>query len=80
MLKKWDFQTHLMVKAPYHVAPGVKFSNVWGGHSWVFYTYALTTDNKLLAWGRNKSSVIANKIEGAGSGTIEAAYQNSWDI
>ncbi|MEI9942617.1 MAG: PKD domain-containing protein [Chitinophagaceae bacterium] len=76
----WDFAIHSLVKKPYHVAPGVKFSNVWGGHSWVFYTYAMTTDGKLLAWGRNKSSVITNKIEGAANGTIEAAYPNGWDV
>lgn len=52
----------LFVKLPVQIAPGIKFSRVFGGNAYVYYSYALTTDNQLYAWGRNKANVIANRI------------------
>lgn len=76
----WDGNVHILVKTPYHLAPTKKFAKLFPGNTLVHYSYVLDTEGKLYAWGTNKSSVIANRISGAASGTIGGFYPNAWDV
>lgn len=70
----------MLVLKPVRLAPSIhNFIRVFGGNCAVFYSYALTSTGQLYSWGRNKSSVLGNGVEGA-SPDITAEYPNSWDV
>jgi alpha-tubulin suppressor-like RCC1 family protein len=76
----WNYASgQLLVQLPYNVAPTRKFVDVFGSSVYTFYTYALGSDGQLFCWGRNKGSVLANKIRAATSSLV-ATYSNAWDI
>jgi hypothetical protein len=59
-----------------HVAPGIKFKDIFSGNSFAFYHYALDVSDSLYFWGRNKSFV-------GGDGAVnnqEATYPNALDV
>lgn len=56
-----------------------KFISLNTGNSFVFYIYLEQADGTLLAFGRNKGSVIANGVV-APTSDINAAQSNAWDV
>ena len=77
----WDFgPAQLLVQKPVHLAPGVhNFTHIFGGSTYIFYTYAETATGQLYSWGRNKGGVLGNGVIGASS-QIMSIYPTSWDV
>jgi alpha-tubulin suppressor-like RCC1 family protein len=81
----WDYSTNLWVYHPLQIIKDQKFKVIFSNSAYDFYTYAQTLDDKLYAWGRNKTAVVANGVYGVPAdgnvfGPITADYPNSWDV
>lgn len=76
----FDYGTYLTVQNPYHVASTRTFKNIFTGNMLTHYVYAIGTDDQMYAWGTNKASTIANRIEGPVSGNIGGAYPDGWNV
>jgi len=72
----WTKYENLTGAPAIHVAPGIKFKDLFAGPSYVFYHYAIATNDSLYFWGRNKSFV-------GGDGVVnnqESTYPNALDV
>jgi hypothetical protein len=76
----WDWgAAEVLQNKPVQIAPLVhNFTNLFAGTSACFYTYAETATGQLYSWGRNKSTVLGNQVEGATS-NLFATYPDGWD-
>lgn len=76
----WNFQDgQLVVRTPYNVAPTRRFIDIFGSSVFTYYTYALENTGQLYSWGRNKGSILSNRVINAGF-TINAHFANAWDL
>lgn len=69
----------LLVKTPVQIAPGLKFKDVYGGNVYNYYSYALTSTNQWLCWGRGKAAVLATGINLPTTGDFQRFKQNAID-
>jgi alpha-tubulin suppressor-like RCC1 family protein len=76
----WDWgAAEVLQNKPVQIAPLVhNFTAMFAGSSACFYMYAEDATGQLYSWGRNKSLVLANGVDGATS-DIEASYPDGWD-
>jgi alpha-tubulin suppressor-like RCC1 family protein len=76
----WDWgAAEVLQNKPVQIAPLVhNFTAMFAGSSACFYMYAENATGQLYSWGRNKSLVLANGVDGATS-DIEASYPDGWD-
>ena len=76
----WDWgAAELLQNKPVQIMPLVhNFTAMFGSPSACFYMYAEDATGQLYSWGRNKSLVLANGVDGATS-DIEASYPDGWD-
>jgi len=76
----WDFKVgDLLQRLPARITTRNDFVAVFGSSVFTFYTYAVTADNTLYSWGRNKGGVLGNGVTTC-SPNIASAYPNSWDV
>lgn len=75
----YDYIAHLIQKVPINIAPTRTFKNIFAGNLLTYYTYALGTDDQLYAWGTNRGSVIANRVEQPVNGLLNG-LDNSWNV
>jgi len=77
---QWNWgPAELLQNKPVQIAPLVhNFTSMFAGTSACFYMYAETSAGQLYSWGRNKSEVLANQVEGATS-NLYATYPDGWE-
>lgn len=76
----WDFRKGgLLEILPVRITRRSDFADISGSSPYTFYVYAVTRDNTIYAWGRNKGNVIANGVV-ACSSQENAKFPNSWDV
>jgi hypothetical protein len=76
----WDFKAgDLLQQYPVRITNRSDFTHIFGSSVFTFYAYAVTADNTLYSWGRNKGGVIGNGIMSCSS-QVSSTYPNSWDV
>ncbi len=76
----WDWNPgDLLQQSPVQITTRTDFTGIFANWSYVFYTYAETSDGQLYSWGRNKGAVLGNGVVGCSSDVV-ALYPNSWDV
>lgn len=76
----WDFSRgNLSVVHPQRCTNKSNFAAITGVPMFNYYTYLIDANDSIWVFGRNKGSVICNRIKGP-NGDIIGQYANSWDV
>jgi alpha-tubulin suppressor-like RCC1 family protein len=74
----WDWGTfERLVFRPVRIAPGAGRFKALYSNGQAFYTYAVTDDDRIFSWGRNKTGILGNGILPTGDA---AKHPDSWDV
>lgn len=70
----------LPVTHPIKLTNKHNYVGVFGGGTFVYYSYATDVNDSVYSWGRGKGGILSNGVVPCGSGDIAATFSNSWDI
>lgn len=74
----WDWgKFELMVFRPVRIVPEVSNFTAIYSNAMCFYTYAVTADDKVYSWGRNKTGILGDGILPTGN---LADHPDSWNV
>lgn len=75
----YDYRRWIKQVVPVNIAPTRTFKNIFSGNFLTYYTYAIGTDDSVYAWGKNRASNIANRVEQPNSGVLNG-LEDSWNV